>query len=71
MNPKTDTQNKMKSFVLKNSIHGITETFTVVGGQVEVRCNAGFQQIPSVGWLSIEQARNLWKEMTQNGWVRI
>jgi hypothetical protein len=63
--------NQMNSFTLKHTITGITETFTRFGEKVEVRSNTNFKHIPSVGWLSVNEARELWKEMTQNGWVRI
>jgi hypothetical protein len=60
-----------KSFTLKNIVHGITETFIVSCDTVKVVSNATFDHLPSVGYLSIAHARELWKEMTQNGWVRI
>ncbi len=60
------------TFTLKNSIHGITETFIVLENSVIIECSVNFGgTIQQAVEVTLEEARMHWKEYTANGWVRI
>lgn len=60
-----------KSFTLKNTIHGIIQTFTVFENYVIIETNLKTEFDPSIGEMKISEARIYWKELLENGWVRI